>query len=212
VGVVRVGVIGAGRIGGTAAGLLARAGHDVVLANSRGPETLRDEAERLGVRAGTVDEAAAHGEVVLLAVPLAAVDELPAGALAGAGRVVLDANNYYPGRDGRIDELEGDGAIGSSELLQRRLGADARVVKALNTVYFERLAGEGRPAGTPGRLAAPVAGDDAGAKEKVIGLLDDMGFDGVDAGSLADGRDQQPGTPVYNQPLDAAGVRAALGL
>lgn len=203
-----VGIIGSGNIGQAAATRLVAAGHRVMLSNSRGPETLAELEQSLGqlATAGTVEQAAAFGPVVLVAVPLAAVESLPAATLAG--RVVIDANNYYPGRDGQIAELD-EGRAGSSELLARRL-PDARVVKAFNTIYFERLRQAGKPAGTAGRLAIPLAGDDAEAKRVVSELIDAMGFDPVDTGSLADGRRQQPGTPVYNQPLDADGVRAAL--
>src|SRR4051794_1762582 len=203
-----IGIIGAGKIGQAAATRLVAAGHRVMLANSRGPQTLGDVVAALGpaARAGTAEEAAAFGDVVLVAVPLAAVEALPAGALAG--RVVIDANNYYPQRDGRIEELE-RGELGSSELLARTVPG-ARVVKAFNTIYFERLRDEGRPAGAAGRLAVPYAGDDAEAKALVAALIDEMGFDAVDNGTLAAGRRHQPGTPVYNQPLDAAGVRSAL--
>lgn len=203
-----VGIIGSGNIGQAAATRLVAAGHRVMLSNSRGPETLAELEQSLGqlASAGTVEQAAAFGPVVLVAVPLAAVSTLPADALAG--RIVIDANNYYPGRDGQIAELD-EGHAGSSELLARRLPG-ARVVKAFNTIYFERLQHAGKPAGAAERLAIPLAGDDAEAKRVVGGLIDAMGFDPVDGGSLADGRRQQPGTPVYNAPLDADGVRAAL--
>ena len=206
---MRVGIVGSGRIGGTLAGLLVGAGDEVTLANSRGPGSLDGRAAAFGpaARAGTIDEAARAGDVVVVAIPLGSHTELPADALAG--RIVIDAMNYYPGRDGRIDELEGDGAIGSSELLARHLPG-ARVVKAFNTIHWQRLRDEGRPEGAAGRLAVPIAGDDAAAKEIVAGLIDRIGFDPIDAGSLADGRRQQPGTPVYNQPLSADGVREAL--
>ena len=204
-----VGIVGSGKIGGTLAGLLVGAGDEVTLANSRGPGSLAGRVAALGpaARAGTIDEAARAGDVVVVAIPLGSHTELPADALAG--RVVIDAMNYYQGRDGRIDELEGDGVIGSSELLARHLPG-ARVVKAFNTIHWQRLRDEGRPEGAAGRLAVPIAGDDAAAKEIVAGLIDRIGFDPVDAGSLADGRRQQPGTPVYNQPLSADGVREAL--
>jgi predicted dinucleotide-binding enzyme len=205
---VDIGIIGAGKIGGTVAGLLARAGHEIAVSNSRGPETLEDLIRELGpqVRAMTVEQAAGFGEVVLLAIPLGGLRDLPVAALAG--RVVIDAMNYYPDRDGRIDELE-EGGVGSTELVAAHL-YDARVVKALNTIHFRRLAEEGRPAGDPQRLAVPIAGDDREAKRLVAGLIDQIGFDSVDAGGLRDGRRQQPGTPVYNRPLTAEGVREAL--
>ena len=207
---MKIGIIGAGRIGRAAATRLVSAGHEVMISNSRGPETLSELEQTLGqsAHAGTAEQAAEFGEVVLVAIPLAGIGELPVDALRG--RIVIDANNYYPDRDGRIDELE-DGSAGSSELLARRLPG-ARVVKAFNTIYYERLEHAGRPAGSGDRLAIPLAGDDAQAKSLVAGLIDDMGFDPVDHGSLTDGRRQQPGTPVYNNPVGASGVREALGL
>ncbi|MGA9858364.1 MAG: NADPH-dependent F420 reductase [Solirubrobacteraceae bacterium] len=207
---MQIGIIGAGRIGQAAATRLVAAGHEVTIANSRGPQTLAELVASLGagVRAGTAAQAAESGDVVLVAVPLHAIGELPAAELVG--RIVIDANNYYPDRDGRIAELDA-GDTGSSEMLAAALPG-ARVVKAFNTIYYERLAHENRPAGSPDRLAIPLAGDDPEAKRIVAGLINDMGFDPVDAGSLADGRNQQPGTPVYNQPVGADGVRAALGI
>lgn len=205
---MKVGIIGAGMIGQATAARLIAAGHEVMISNSRGPETLAELEQSLGqsAHAGTTVEAARYGDVVLVAIPLKAIGSLPADALAG--RIVIDANNYYPGRDGHVAELDA-GELGSSELLARQLPG-ARVVKAFNTIYFERIAHEGRPPGSRERLAVPMAGDDPEAKQVVAGLIDDMGFDPVDAGSLADGRRQQPGTPVYNVPLGADGVRAAL--
>lgn len=205
---MRIGIIGAGRIGQAAATRLLAAGHEVTIANSRGPQTLGDLVSTLGpgASAGTVAEAAAAGEVVLVAVPLHAAEALPAAALAG--RIVIDANNYYPDRDGRIAELDA-GTTGSSEMLAAALPG-AQVVKAFNTIYFERLAGANRAAGDPQRLAIPIAGDDAEAKRVVSGLIDQMGFDAVDNGTLADGRRQQPGTPVYNQPVGAEEARGLL--
>jgi hypothetical protein len=207
---MEIGIIGAGKIGQAVATRLVTAGHHVLISNSRGPASLADLEQSLGQGAsvGTVADAARFGDAVLIAIPLKSIDTLPAGDLAG--RVVIDANNYYAERDGQIPALDGE-ELGSSELLAQTLPG-AKVIKAFNTIYFERIRQAGRPRGASERLAIPVAGDDAAAKELVTGLIDDMGFDPVDAGSLADGRRQQPGTPVYNQPLDAAGVRRALGL
>ena len=207
---MKIGIIGAGRIGQAVARRLVTAGHEVMLSNSAGPESLEAVKEALGreAHAGTVQDAAAYGEVVFVAIPVAAMFDLPAAELGG--KIVVDATNYYPQRDGRIPELD-DGSIGSSELLARDLPG-SRVVKAMNTMSYVRLAGEAKPAGAAGRLAIPLAGDDLPAKEIVSGLIDDMGFDPVDAGTLAEGRDQQPGTAVYDRPLEAEGVRAALAL
>jgi predicted dinucleotide-binding enzyme len=205
---MQIGIIGAGRIGHAVATRLVTAGHEVMLSNTRGPESLADVEEALGqdAHAGTVEDATAYGEVVFVAIPLAAMYALPPAELDG--KIVVDANNYSPQRDGQIPELD-DGSVGSSELLARHVPG-SRVVKAFNTIYYERIAHEARPPGSAERLAVPLAGDDAAAKQVVAALIDDMGFDPVDAGSLADGRNQQPGTAVYNLPVGADGVREAL--
>jgi len=205
---MQIGIIGAGRIGQAVATRLVTAGHEVMLSNTRGPESLADVEEALGqdAHAGTVEDATAYGEVVFVAIPLAAMYALPPAELDG--KIVVDANNYSPQRDGQIPELD-DGSVGSSELLARHLPG-SRVVKAFNTIYYERIAHEAKPPGSAERLAVPLAGDDAAAKQVVAALIDDMGFDPVDAGSLADGRNQQPGTAVYNLPVGADGVREAL--
>jgi hypothetical protein len=203
-----IGIIGAGNIGATAARLWAGAGHRIALANSRGPDSLAGTISAIegDVRAATVPEAAEFGEVVLVAIPLGRYEDLPPAPLAG--KIVIDANNYYPGRDGAIAELD-TGATSSSSLLQAHLSSSV-VVKALNTMEAARLGGDGRPAGDPERLALPVAGGDEEAKRIVVALLDQMGFDGVDAGTLEESRRQEPGTPVYGAPLTTEGVREAL--
>ncbi|WBB67230.1 NADPH-dependent F420 reductase [Micromonospora sp. WMMD812] len=190
-----LGLIGSGNIGGTLARLAVAAGYDVVLSNSRGPETLRDLVEELGprARAGTVREAAEAGDLVVVSVPLKAYRDLPAEPLAG--KVVLDTNNYYPQRDGTIAELD-SGAATSSELLQRHLSA-ARVVKVFNNINFRHLATLPRPVGEADRSALPIAGDDPDARATAEDFLDRIGFDAVDAGRLAEGWRYQPGTPAY---------------
>jgi predicted dinucleotide-binding enzyme len=207
---MKIGIIGAGRIGQAVASRLVTAGHEVMLSNAAGPESLVAVKKALGgkAHAGTVQEAATYGEVVFVAIPVAAMFDLPAAELDG--KIVVDATNYYPQRDGQIPELD-DGSVGSSELLARDLPG-SWVVKAMNTMSYVRLASEAKPPGAAGRLAIPLAGDDLPAKEIVSGLIDDMGFDPVDAGTLADGRDQQPGTAVYDRPLEAEGVRTVLAL
>jgi len=204
---MNVGIIGSGNIGTATATRLVAAGHSVWISNSRGPESLAGLEQELGqlANAATVTDAAREGEVVIVATPLAAVGTLPAEDLRG--KVVVDANNYYPSRDGRIPELE-DG-LGSSEWLAQHLQG-ARVIKAFNTMWSENLLHKAVPHGAVERLALPVAGDDEEAKAIVSRLIDDMGFDPVDAGTLRDGRRQQPGTEVYNVLLDAEGVRDAL--
>ena len=194
-----VGFIGSGHIGGTVARLAAAAGYDVVLSNSRGPETLKGLVAELGsrARAATPAEAAAAGDLVLVSVPLRAYREVPAQPLAGT--VVMDTNNYYPQRDGHIAELD-DGSTTSSELLRRHLGT-AQVVKVFNNIFFRHLASLARPAGAADRTALPIAGDDPRAKAAVTGFLDAIGYDAVDAGPLgAGGRRFQVDTPAYGAP------------
>src|SRR6188472_4067948 len=166
---MQIGIVGAGRIGGTLATLFTRAGHQVALANSRAPETLTDEVAALGpnVHAATAADAAAFGELVVVAVPLKAYSALPPEPFAGS--IVVDANNYYPQRDGQIPELDSKSAT-STELLARHLPA-ARVLKAFNTIYYAHLRDRGSPdAPAADRYAIPVAGDDAGAKAVLTGL------------------------------------------
>jgi len=205
---MRIGLIGSGRIGGTVARLAVDSGHEVVLSNSRGPETLTDLVASLGphASAATASDAAAGADLAVVTIPLRAYRDVPVAETAG--KVVVDTNNYYPDRDGRMDELEGS-ATTSSELLAAHL-PDAKIVKAFNTIYFEDLATQGQPAGTPGRRALPIAGDDADAKRVVAELIDGFGFDVEDAGPLKEGRRFQPGTPAYNVRLDATALRAAL--
>jgi 8-hydroxy-5-deazaflavin:NADPH oxidoreductase len=205
---MRIGIIGAGKIGGTLARLFAGAGHDVVIGNSRGPDAVAELVAEIGDRAtgATAADAARAGEVVIVAVPFGRHRDLPAAELAG--KIVVDAMNYYPNPDNHFAELD-DGSTSSSELVAAALPG-ARLVKAVNTIYFVHLTEHATPPGTPGRRAIPIAGDDEEAKRVVAGLLDDIGFDTFDAGSLADSRRIQPGTPVYNVRLTRDEVAAAL--
>jgi 8-hydroxy-5-deazaflavin:NADPH oxidoreductase len=205
---MRIGLIGAGNIGSTLARLAVEHGHDVMLSNSRGPETLGGLVSHLGARAvaGTASEAAAFGDVVAVAIPLKNYRRVPAAELAN--KIVIDANNYYPQRDGQIPGLDDD-AVTTSELLAAFL-PESRVVKAFNNIYYADLAAQGEPAGTPGRRALPIAGDDPEAKKAVAGLIEEFGFDVVDAGGLAEGRRFQRGTPANVTRLDAGALRAAL--
>jgi predicted dinucleotide-binding enzyme len=207
---MKIGIIGSGNIGATTARLFAGAGHDVTIANSRGPESLAELVSDLGpnARAGTVEDAARAGDVVLVAIPLGAYPDLPAEAFAG--KIVIDANNYYPQRDGEIAELE-NGETTSSELLARHLSG-ARVVKSFNTMNSRPLGSEGRPnAPRAERLAIYLAGDDGAAKDVVSGLIDEVGFAPVDTGTLHDGgARQQPGSPIYSNPMTAEDADAAV--
>lgn len=195
---MNIGIIGSGNIGATAAQLFAGAGHRLAISNSRGPESLEELVARVGVnvRAVTVREAIDFGEVVMEAIPFGRYGDLPSADLTG--KILVTASNYYPGRDGEI-ALDG---LTQSELIARHLPG-ARVVKAFNTMHYERLRDEGRldlPAGE--RLAIFLAGDDEPAKGVVARLIEDIGFTPVDTGSLRDGgRMQEPGSPIYNVPL-----------
>ncbi len=193
-----LGIIGSGNIGGAVAKLAVDAGIDVVLSNSRGPESLRRLVEQLGprARAATPHEAAVAGEWAVVSVPFSAVTALPVDALAG--RIVIETNNYYPGRDGVIPELSNTG-LSAGELFSR-LVPGARVVKAFNTIYFGHLLSLGRPAGSPDRSALPITGDDVAAKESVTALLDRLGYDTVDVGASSESWRIEDGSPAYVLP------------
>ncbi|MCA1728843.1 MAG: NAD(P)-binding domain-containing protein [Actinobacteria bacterium] len=204
---MNIGIIGSGNIGATAARCFAEAGHSVAISNSRGPESLRELVARIrqDVHATTVEEAAGFGEVALVAIPFFAYETLPADHLTG--QVVVDATNYYEGRDSQMDF----GGLSSSELIARKLPG-ARVVKAFNTMYYETLGAEGQPsAPVEERLVLFVAGNDEEAKAIVSHLIEEIGFAPVDTGSLRDGgRKQQPGSPIYNTPMTPEQARETL--
>lgn len=201
---MKIGIIGAGHIGGTAARLFIDAGHEIAISNSRGPETLRELVAELGprARAVTAEEAARFGEVVLLAVPLKDYVTLP----DLGGKIAIDAMNYYPNRDGHIAELD-SGERASSELVAEHLKG-ARVVKAFNTIWFEHLKRQG-DTGKPveQRRVIPIAGDDAGAKQVVSRLIEEIGFGPFDMGTLRDSSAQQPDTAIYNRDVTVAEAR-----
>jgi len=206
---MRIGIIGAGNIGGTLTRRLTALGHDVSVANSRGPETLRDLAAETGANAVTVAGAARDQAVVVVTIPEKNVPDLPRDLFVGASDdvVVVDTGNYYPRqRDGRIAAIE-DGMV-ESRWVEQQLGRP--VVKAFNNIYAQHLLEKGRPTGVHGRIALPVAGDDEAAKAVVLGLVAELGFDDVDADGLDESWRQQPGTPVYATDLDADGVQVAL--
>ncbi len=214
-----IGFIGSGMIGGTVARLSVAAGYNVVMSNSRGPEALRELVAGLGplAAAATSVQAAEAGNLVVVAIPVKAIADVPATALTG--KPVMDTGNYYPQRDGQIEVLD-NGVLTSSSLLQRHLPG-AHVVKVFNNIYYRHLASLTRPSGDAGRSALPISGDDAAAKTAVTEYLDAIGYDAVDDGSLPDSWRQEPGTPVYGapygpfssetgRPADAARIRAAL--
>ncbi len=200
---MKIGIIGAGNVGAAAAEVFVKAGHEVALSNSRGPETLRDLVARLGdhAHAMTIEDAASFGDVVLIAVPFGNYKTLPAAPFAG--KIVIDANNYFSDRDGRAAELD-SGALTSSELTQQYF-TGARIVKAFNTIWSEHLRTQGDPAlPRAERRAIFVAGDDAEAKEIISDLIEQIGFAAVDMGALRDGgRLQQPGGNLFNKDLKA---------
>jgi len=202
---MNIGIIGAGNIGATAARLLTQAGHQVVISNGRGPATLLALAQEIGVRAVTVEEAAQFGEIVLLAIPFKDYTTLPSASLRD--KVVIDAMNYYPQRDGTITFPQGT----SSELVAQFLGS-LRLIKAFNTMESSILgSAERTDAPAEERLALFIAGDDASAKAIVTKLIAEMGFTAVDTGSLHDGgKRQQPGTAVYGQRLTAREAQSLL--
>jgi predicted dinucleotide-binding enzyme len=203
-----IGLIGAGHIGSQVARLAVGSGYDVVISNSRGPETLADLVKQLGprARAATPTEAAKAGDIVVVTVPLKNYRSVPVEPLAG--KIVIDTNNYYPQRDGHIPELD-DESTTTAELLQAHL-PKSKVVKAFNHIYAAALTTDGQPAGTPNRRALVIAGDDAGAKATVTKLLDAFGFDTVDAGPLREGWRIQRETPGYGPRRNAEELKKDL--
>jgi 8-hydroxy-5-deazaflavin:NADPH oxidoreductase len=203
-----IGFIGSGHIGSQLARLAVRSGYDVVMSNSRGPDTLAALVKELGpkARAATPEEAARAGDMVVVTVPLKNYRAVPVAPLAG--KVVIDTNNYYPQRDGHIRELD-DETTTTSELLQGHL-PKSKVVKAFNHIYAADLTAHGLPAGTRGRRALVIAGNDAEAKAEVTRLIDQFGFDVVDAGALSEGWRIQRDTPGYGPRRTAEELRQDL--
>jgi predicted dinucleotide-binding enzyme len=204
---MKIGIIGAGMIGGTLARRLRGLGHDVSIANSRGPESLRDFAADTGARAVTARDAARSGDIVIVSIPEKGVTSLPKDLFDGvpADVAVVDTGNYYPARDGDIPAIEA-GKVESAWVAEH-LGRP--VVKAFNHIGAKCLMEDGKPKGAAGRLALAVAGDPPDARTKVMRLVEELGFDAVDNGTLQDSWRQQPGTPAYTQ-CDAAQMTAAL--
>jgi predicted dinucleotide-binding enzyme len=206
---MNIGIIGAGHIGGTLTRRFIALGHKVFVANSRGPETLKDLAAETGATPVTVEQAARSGEVVVVTIPMKSVPKLPGGLFKGlpGNVVVIDTCNYYPQqRDGRIAAIEN--GTPESRWVEQQLGR--QVIKVFNNIYADHLLKSGRPAGSTGRIALPVSGDDAQGKEIVFRLVDELGFDPIDNDGLDESWRQQPGTPVYTTDRDAQGVRRAL--
>lgn len=200
-----IGILGAGEIGATLGGLLSKLGYAVML-SSRHPDTLAARAQALGCRAGSMEEAAAFGELVIAALPLKALGDIPASRLAG--KIVIDTMNYYPDREGGIAELD-ERRTTTSELVARHLN-QSRVIKAFNAILAYDLPWEERPPVDGGRRALPIAGDDPAAKAVVAGLYEALGFDALDAGPLADSWRFERAKPAYCIPLNLAQLREAL--
>jgi predicted dinucleotide-binding enzyme len=206
---MKIGIIGAGQIGGTLARRLTALGHKVLIANSRGPESLKGLAAETGATPVAVRDAVRGVDLVVVTIQEKNVPNLPKGLFAETDPkvVVVDTGNYYPRqRDGRIDGIES--GLTESRWVEKQLGRP--VIKAFNNIYASHLLERGKPAGTKGRIALPIAGDDAKAKAVVMRLVDELGFDAVDAGGLDDSWRQQPGTPVYTKDFDLAGVKRGL--
>ncbi len=206
---MKISVIGAGSMGMTLGRHLSRLGHRVSIANSRGPQSLRVPAAEIGAVPGSLDDGVNFGDVVIIAIPTKAVANLPRALFSNLPRstVVIDIGNYHPElRDGRIDAI--DRGLLDSQWVAQQIGHP--VIKAFNTIFAKSLLERGLPRGTAGRVALPVAGDALDTKAVVIGLVDDLGFDPIDNGDLANSWRQQPGTPAYCRDLDAAALQRAL--
>lgn len=205
---MNIGIIGAGNIGGNLARRFTSLGHNVRIANSRSPATLADLARETGATAVTVAEVARGADLVVVTIPEKGIPTLPADLFAelDSRAVIVDTGNYYPQRDGRIAEIE-DG-LTESRWVERQLGRP--VIKAFNNIYAAHLVTAAKPSGSAERVALPIAGDDAQAKATVLKLVDELGFDAVDAGGLDESWRQQPGSPVYGTDFGAADVRRGL--
>ena len=206
---MKIGIIGAGNIGGTLAQRFSALGHEVAVANSRDPETLAELAEKSGARAVWATEAAKGADLLVITIPEKDIPGLPEGICEGAAPdlVIVDTGNYYPRqRDGLIAAIEE--GMPERVWVEEQIGVS--VVKAFNGIQAQHLLEKGLPPGSPERIALPIAGDDAAAKAVVMALVDDLGFDPVDAGSLAESWRQQPGSPVYGADANVEGVRKAL--
>ncbi|QGQ99732.1 NADP oxidoreductase [Paenibacillus psychroresistens] len=206
---MKIGIIGTGEIGGNLTRLLTKLGHDVHIANSRGPHTLIDLVNETGAKAADISDVARGAEVVIISIPLKNIPDLPVGFLneAASNAAIIETCNYYPKqRDGLIAPIEA--GMPESKWVEQQLGKS--VFKVFNGIWSKHLLERGLPKGSSGRIGLPVAGDDPHAKEIILQLVESLGFDAVDAGGLAESWRQQPGTPSYGKELNGDGIRQAL--
>lgn len=203
---MEIGIIGSGNIGSTLAGYLTALGHHVLIANSRGPETLSDIAANTGATATTAEQAAGAKDIVIIAIPQKAMVNLPIDILSSSNAIIVDAGNYYPSRDGSVTEIE-NGAT-DSEWVSKVIGHP--VIKAFNNIVASSLASKAVPSGDADRISLSIAGDDAEQKKIVMQLVDEIGFDPIDGGLLSESWRQQPGEPAYCQDLNKEKLNDAL--
>ena len=203
---MRIGIIGSGNIGKALARYLVNLGHEVMIANSRGPETLGTIASETGATPATAEEAAGAKDLVIISIPEKAIMDLPKGLFSSSKAVIVDTGNYYPSRDGRIADI--DDGVRDSEWVAQVIGHP--VVKAFNNIYAASLASKAAPADSPNRIALSVAGDDDHDKQMIMELIDQIGFDAIDGGPLSESWRQQPGTPAYCQDLGKEALASAL--
>ena len=203
---MEIGIIGSGNIGSTLAGYFTALGHEVSIANSRGPGSLSEVAAKTGARAVTTEEAAGAKDLVIIAIPENAIVNLPIAILAASKAIVIDTGNYYPTRDGRNPDIEG--GLTDSEWVAKVIGHP--VIKAFNNIGAHILADHAVSAGSPNRIALSVAGNEEEQKQVVMKLIDDIGFDAIDGGLLSESWRQQPGEPAYLRDLDKDTLKTAL--
>ncbi|MCE7059762.1 NADPH-dependent F420 reductase [Dyadobacter sp. CY343] len=203
---MEIGIIGPGNIGSTLAGYLTALGHQVMIANSRGPKSLGEIAAKTGATAVTTEAAAGAEDLIIIAIPNKAIVNLPKELLSASKATIVDAGNYYPSRDGQIADIQG--GLTDSEWVAKVIGHP--VIKAFNNIVAPSLASKAIPAGSPNRIALSVAGDDQQQKQTVIDLVDEIGFDAIDGGTLSESWRQQPGAPAYCQDLDRESLKSAL--
>lgn len=205
---MEIGIIGTGNIGSTLAGYLTKLGHQVAIANSRGPETLTEIAAKTGAMPVAVEVAANAKDFVFIAIPQKAMIKLPIAVLSASKAIILDAGNYYPSRDGKITDIEN--GLTDSEWTAKVIGHP--VLKAFNNIIASSLASKATPSEHANRVALSVAGDDTEQKRTVMKLIDEIGFDSIDGGLLSESWRQQPGEPAYCNDLNKENLKDALML